>query len=47
MKVGEVLASRKGADTLDVLKQFFLVGYFTYSYLSKKSLENTFIVRRH
>ena len=47
MKVREVLSSRKGADTLDVLKQFFLVGYFTYSYLSKKSLENTFIVRRH
>lgn len=47
MKVREVVASRKGADTLDVLKQFFLVGYFTYSYLSKKSLENTFIVRRH
>ena len=36
MEVGEVLASRKGADTLDVLKQLFLVGYFTYSYLSKK-----------
>ena len=36
MKVGEVLASRKGADTLDVLEQFFLVGYFTYSNWSKK-----------
>ena len=36
MKVGEVLASRKGAGTIDVLKQFFLVGYLTYSYLSKK-----------
>ena len=36
MKVREVLASRKGASTLDVLKQFFLAGYFTYSYLSKK-----------
>ena len=47
MKVREVLASRKGAGTLNALKQFFLAGYFTYSYLSKKSLENTFIVRRH
>ena len=36
MKVGEVLASRKGAGTIDELKQFFLEGYFTYSNWSKK-----------